>query len=105
MNWAMFFAMQRALSLVAASLRDETTTDAQSRAREEPSIVACTCMLGEREARESAAWPPRSVAELSGRSGGPASGTAQDPGVLEQGLDALDERAVRGSGGGLARRR
>ena len=89
----------------AAGLRDETTTDAQSHAREEPSIVAalCTCVLGEREGRESAAWPPRSVAELSGRSGGPASGRTQDPGVLERGLDALDELALRETGRRFAR--
>ena len=105
MNWALFPAMQRAWSLVAAGLRDETTTDAQSRAREEPSIVAalCKCMLDERDGRESAAWPPRSVAELSGRSGDPATGTAQDAGVLEQGLDALDQLALRETGWRFAR--
>ena len=105
MNWPVFPAMQRAWCLVAAGLRDETTTDAQSHAREEPSIVAalCTCVLGEREGRESAAWPPRSVAELSGRSGGPASGRTQDPGVLERGLDALDELALRETGRRFAR--
>ena len=48
--------------------------------------------------RELAAWPPRSVAEMSGRSGGPAIGMTQDPGVLEQGLDALDGLALRETG-------
>jgi hypothetical protein len=97
MNWALFPAMQRAWSLVAPGLRDETTTDAPSRAREEPSIVAalCTCVLGERDGCASAAWPPRSVAELSGRSDDTATGMTQDPGVLEQGLAALDELALR----------
>ena len=101
MNWALFPAMQRAWSLVAAGLRDETTTDAQSRAREEPSIVAalCICVLGEHEGRVSAAWPPRSVAELRGLSGG----LAQNGALLEQGLDALDEMALRETGCCFAR--
>ena len=101
----MFPAMQRAWSWVAANLREETTTGAPSRAREEPTIVAalCTCVLGEGEGRESAAWPPRSVAELNGRLGGPATGTAQDAGVLEQGLEALDELALRETGWRFAR--
>ncbi|WP_280155030.1 hypothetical protein [Piscinibacter sp. XHJ-5] len=98
MNRALFPIMQRAWSLVAAGLRDETTIDAQAHAREEPSIVAalCTCVLGEREGMESAAWPPRSVAELRGR-------TERDAGVLEQGFDALDELALRETGWRFAR--
>jgi hypothetical protein len=39
MNWALFPAMQRAWSVIAAGLRDEITTDAPSRAREEPSML------------------------------------------------------------------
>ena len=104
-RWALLLAMQRAWSLVAASLREETATHALSHAREEPSIVAalCTCVLGEREGSESAAWPPRSVVELCGRSGGPVTGTAQDAGLLEDGLDALDELARRETGWRFAR--
>jgi hypothetical protein len=87
MNRALLPTLQRAWSLVAGGPRDETTSDAQSRVREEPSIVAalCTCALGEREGGASAAWPPQSVAKLSGHSGGPAHGMRQDAGLLQQG--------------------
>ena len=81
------------------------TISVNSSCAEDDQAVAalCTCMLGERDGRESAAWPPRSVAELSGRSGGSATGMTQDPGVLEQGLDALDELALRETGWRFAR--
>jgi hypothetical protein len=96
MSWALFPAVQRAWSVVAAGLRDEMITDAHWRAREEPSIVAalCTCVLGEREGSPSASWPPQSVAELIGRSGGRATGMTRDAGLLRQGLDALDDLAL-----------
>ena len=101
LNWALFPAMQRAWSLLAAGLLDEP----QSRTREEPSTVAalCTCALGEREGSASASWPPRSVAELSRRSGGAANGTTQDAGLLEQGLAALDQLALHETGSRFAR--
>ena len=94
-----------AIALQGGGSHGAFTWGVLNRLREEPSIVAalCTCVLGEREGRESAAWPPRSVAELSGRSGGPASGMTQDPGVLERGLDALDELALRETGRRFAR--
>ena len=99
-NRAALHAVQRAWSLFAGGLLDQTPTDVRSCAREAPPIVAamCMCVLGERESTASAAWPPRSVAELIGGSGGPATGMTQDAGLLDQGLVALDELALLETG-------
>jgi hypothetical protein len=91
--------------MLKARPHDEMAADADVLVRAERSIVAalCMCVLGECEDAIAGAWPPQSLAELSHRAGGVTHGATGRSTLLEQGLDALDDLALRETGSSFSR--
>jgi hypothetical protein len=105
MKWTPFSAMQRAWTVLTSRLHEELAPDAGWLAAGEQPIVAalCTCVLGERDDAHPGGWPPRSLAELSAQVPDSVDGLAGDAPLLEQGLDALDDLALRETGWNFSR--